>query len=421
MRCKTDETPAKSDRHHSAQFLPSAVRRRARTRRAAPAKQTKSKVKSISDSELREEWSEPFDESIALLSLVKIGVGKHKPTWRYQSAATPGATIYYTTDGTAPTAGSSMYKAPFGVLSSETVEAIAIGDKYSPSPVAVASYTIDHPQAAAPNFSVPPGTYTSTQMVTLSDATTGAAIYYTTDGTAPTTAAAVYGGAITVSTTETLQAIAVAGGYTNSAVASAAYVINIGPPPTFTLQASPASLTVSSGSQGTVTLTVTPKYGFNSNVSFACSGLPAGSACSFSPSSITPSGASATSVLTISTNSQSAAAWGANSPSYLRVMTLALTVFLFRWRCPKLQQRPLLALALIGLGLASDCGGTGTENGNGGGGSASVTSTVTITATAGKVQQTILVCLTVDQRKTLSKWAVEILLHPYRTQFSMSL
>jgi len=142
------------------------------------------------------------------------------------SDATAGATIYYTTDGSVPTANSNIYTDPITVSSSETLEAIATASGYSTSPVATAAYTITLP-TATPTFSLEAGPYTSAQIVTISDTTAGATIYYTTDGTTPTTSSTVYSGPITVSSSETLEAIATASGYSTSAVATAAYTINI--------------------------------------------------------------------------------------------------------------------------------------------------------------------------------------------------
>ncbi|MCL1855715.1 MAG: chitobiase/beta-hexosaminidase C-terminal domain-containing protein, partial [Clostridia bacterium] len=73
------------------------------------------------------------------------------------------------------------------------------------------------------------GTYTAAQSVTLATTTTGAAIYYTTNGAAPTASSTPYAGAITISATTTLKAIAVKDGMTASDVLTATYTINIPP------------------------------------------------------------------------------------------------------------------------------------------------------------------------------------------------
>ena len=67
---------------------------------------------------------------------------------------------------------------------------------------------------ATPTFSPGAGTYTSAQTVTISDATSGATIHYTTDGSTPTASSTTYTAPITVSTSETVKAIGVETGWT---------------------------------------------------------------------------------------------------------------------------------------------------------------------------------------------------------------
>jgi Chitobiase/beta-hexosaminidase C-terminal domain len=83
--------------------------------------------------------------------------------------------------------------------------------------------------ATTPAFSPAVGTYSSTQLVSLSSSTAGAQIYYTTNGAAPTTSSSLYSQPISVSATTTIKAMAVASGYNSSSVVSATYTINTAP------------------------------------------------------------------------------------------------------------------------------------------------------------------------------------------------
>ena len=82
--------------------------------------------------------------------------------------------------------------------------------------------------AAVPAFSPAGGSYESAQTVTLSSGTAGASIYYTTNGSTPTTASTPYTGPITVSASTTVLALASAPGLADSSVASATYTIGGG-------------------------------------------------------------------------------------------------------------------------------------------------------------------------------------------------
>ncbi|MGB6688154.1 MAG: chitobiase/beta-hexosaminidase C-terminal domain-containing protein [Terracidiphilus sp.] len=141
--------------------------------------------------------------------------------------ATPGATIYYTTDKTIPTAASKKYSSPILVTDTETIKAVAFAAGTTESGVASAHYTI-LVDAAIPVFHPGGGSYSSPQNVKIADATPGAAIYYTTDGSTPSTRSARYTGPIAVPFSPRIQTLkAIAGGldFKASEVASASYTI----------------------------------------------------------------------------------------------------------------------------------------------------------------------------------------------------
>ncbi len=146
---------------------------------------------------------------------------------RVTISAVTGATIYYTTNGATPTTSSTVYTTPFDVSTTTTVEAIAVLNGLSSS-VASATYTFGS-KVAPPQFSPLGGTYTSSVTVTIT-AATGATIYYTTDGTAPSPGKGTtkqYGGPLTFTKSTLLRAIAVSGTQQSSG-AAASYRIKPG-------------------------------------------------------------------------------------------------------------------------------------------------------------------------------------------------
>ena len=145
---------------------------------------------------------------------VKIGTNEAvSKDWAYSTGDGTSANYTLQYDYATPQSGSVKITANT-TTNSIYVSSIAI--TYTPSST---------PTCATPTFSPAAGTYTSAQNVTISTETDGATIYYTTDGTDPTASSTEYTGAINVSTTTTIKAIAVKDGNNNSAVATATYTI----------------------------------------------------------------------------------------------------------------------------------------------------------------------------------------------------
>ena len=146
---------------------------------------------------------------------VKIGDNeKTTKDWAYSNTAPDGRTANYTAvfDYATPQSG-----------------AVTLTANTTVNSIYVVSVAITHDQSAAttvekPAFSLEPGSYVGTQSVEISCATEGAAIYYTTDGTTPTAESTAYTGAISVTETATIKAIAI-NGEDKSQVATATYTI----------------------------------------------------------------------------------------------------------------------------------------------------------------------------------------------------
>jgi hypothetical protein len=112
-----------------------------------------------------------------------------------------------------------------------TTPTVANGHVYVGGRNAVTVYgqiTPNGQPAATPTFSPGSGTYSTAQSVTINDTTPGASIYYTTNGSTPSTGSTLYSAPVPVSVSELLQAVAIAAGFSQSAVGSANYTIGSG-------------------------------------------------------------------------------------------------------------------------------------------------------------------------------------------------
>lgn len=95
--------------------------------------------------------------------------------------------------------------------------------------------------------------------------------------------------------------------------------------PDFTVTANPTSLSLSPGQYGTIVVTITPLNGFDNMVTLSCSGNPTPSACTFSPTTLTPlNGNPASSSLQITTQGPAGArlAWPARKSDVTYALAL---------------------------------------------------------------------------------------------------
>jgi N-acetylneuraminic acid mutarotase len=162
-----------------------------------------------------------------------VASGRYSSPQTVTISASVGSTIYYTTDGSTPSATNGIAiasGASVNIPGSEVVKAMGIAKGWTSSPVSSQSYQIDNTvaQVAAPTFSVGGGTYSSAQTVAIS-ASSGSTIYYTTNGSTPSATngtAIASGSSISVSVSEVINAVGVAQGLIDSPISSQTYEID---------------------------------------------------------------------------------------------------------------------------------------------------------------------------------------------------
>jgi hypothetical protein len=136
-----------------------------------------------------------------------------------------GASLYYTTDGSTPTASSTLYVSPITLTGTTVLKVMARKDGVN-GEVKTATFS----KLNGPIVTISPagGSFFEDVVVTITSPTPGATIYYTTNGTVPTTSSTVYTGSITLNTTSNteVKAIAVKNGEIGE-IKSEKYIINI--------------------------------------------------------------------------------------------------------------------------------------------------------------------------------------------------
>jgi hypothetical protein len=147
------------------------------------------------------------------------------------SDQSPDATFFYTLDGSTPSAthGTGPTGSVVLPLGTYTINVVAVLPNGVSSGVFTQGPIMVVPQPAAPTFSPMSGSGLSVP-ITISDATPGAAIYYTLDGTTPSTQSTVYSGPITLTAPTTVEAIALTNNLQVASNVSIAKYTNVGTP-----------------------------------------------------------------------------------------------------------------------------------------------------------------------------------------------
>ena len=142
-----------------------------------------------------------------------------------QCSGTPAISMGYSVDGGKTTLEPPSFSAAVVANPGTHVLTIKCMGQNVTAQTSLSVRVVPPPEAATPRFSIPSGQFSTKQVVSLTDATPGATIYYTTDGSGPSTSSLVYAGPLSITSSTAIEAVAVAPGYTKSGLALGQYVI----------------------------------------------------------------------------------------------------------------------------------------------------------------------------------------------------
>jgi len=184
-------------------------------------------------------------DTVAPVTTASPAAGLYNSAKSVTLAVSETATVYYTSDGSQPKTTSAKYSAPIPVAVSTTLRFFAVDAAGNSETIKGATYIID---AKAPITTATPaaGTYSSAQSIILK-ANEAGSIYYTTNGTQPTTASAKYSAPISITDSCTLKFFAVDPAGNSEVVRTAAYTVT-----------GRVTLTLTSAGTGRGTVTSTP-------------------------------------------------------------------------------------------------------------------------------------------------------------------
>jgi hypothetical protein len=324
--------------------------------------------------------------------------------------------------GTAPFTLSATASSGLTVSFASTTSSVCTVSGDTATLLAAGTCTIQATQAGNASYAAATPVSQSFQVTSESQTITFGALSGQTLGAAPFRLTATASSGLTVSFASTTPSVCTVSGATVTLVAVGTCTIQAtqagnanytaatpvsqsfavaagGPTADFVLSSNPMNATLTAGQTGTFTLTATPQGSVTSVISFACTGLPAMASCSFSPPTVTPDSAAATTTLTITTTAHTASLGlpaatprGRRStplPLYATWLSLpAMLVGLATGKRRKLLSCCLVLLVVGACLLQAACGGGGGSTSTTGG-TPSGNYTVTVMATAGSTQQTL--------------------------------